>query len=52
MNDNRLSASPNLVEDRTVLLSEIDKLVNRPSNYEIQEDGKGRFLYLPPLLSH
>lgn len=40
MNNNRLSTSKAQRVDRDVLMSEIDRLINTPSNYEIQEDGK------------
>ena len=40
MNNNRLSTSKAQRVDRDMLMSEIDRLINTPSNYEIQEDGK------------
>lgn len=40
MNNHRLSTSNKPVVDRQMLLSEIDKLINISSNYEVQEDGK------------
>lgn len=39
MNNNRLSTSQQPRIDRTLLMVEIDKLLSRPSNYEIR-DGK------------
>lgn len=40
MNNNHLSTSKTQKVDRNTLLSEIDKLISTPYNYEIKEDGK------------
>ena len=40
MNNNRLSTSKEPRVDRTLLYTEIDKLLSGPSNYDIKEDKK------------
>lgn len=39
MNNNRLSTRGN-VQDRTELLTKIEELLSKPSNYEYKNDGK------------